>query len=238
MIAWPTVTCGPIARRIVASCPTSETRMASTATMSHGPAGGISPEAVAGMLTLRISPGRTNIASPTATNRRPSWARIALASSQACDSDSFGMNPPLLAVLMRGAPAARNQLAGKAPSRHFAPCDGNPDRHRMARERRAGALCRGAGVHGAARRRDPRGDGEGMHLAPRTPTTLHGGNERGPRRAVQSAGFPGLRSRPRGTLHLSRAGAARRLRDARPRKARKGHPLLRPFARRLDDRFS
>ena len=49
-------------------------------------------------------------------------------------------------------------------------------------------------------------------------------------------GFPVYRSRARRALHLSRPGPARRLPRARPRKARQGHPPLRPCARRLDDR--
>ena len=68
------------------------------------------------------------------------------------------------------------------------------------------------------------------------PPLVHRRHQRRPCRAHQPARFPGVRSRPRRPLHLSRPGPARRLRDARPRKARKGHPLLRPFPRRLDDR--
>ena len=75
-----------------------------------------------------------------------------------------------------------------------------------------------------------------MRLAAGAPAVVHGGNQRRARRAVQSTEFPRLRSRARWPLYLSRSGPARRLRHAGPRKAREGHPLLRPRARGLDDR--
>ena len=50
--------------------------------------------------------------------------------------------------------------------------------------------------------------------------------------------FPVYEAGPRRPLHLSRPRPARRLCHARPRKARQGHPPLRPPARRLDDRHA
>ena len=70
------------------------------------------------------------------------------------------------------------------------------------------------------------------------PPLFTAGTSADPAELFNPSGFPGLRGRPRRPLHLSRSRPARRLCDARPRKARKGHPLLRPCARRLDDRHA
>ena len=73
-------------------------------------------------------------------------------------------------------------------------------------------------------------------LAARASAAIHRRHQRRSGRAVQSDGLPGLRSRPRRALHLSRPRPARRLPGPGPGKARARHPLLRPCARRLDDR--
>src|SRR6478672_1247273 len=119
MIASPTLTCGPIARRITASWPTSDTSSATAAIASHGPTAGISPDTVSGMVTLRIRPGRTNIASATLTNNRPSRARIARVSSQAGESDSLDMNTPSLAPLCGRRSRGAIMLAAAPRSRHL-----------------------------------------------------------------------------------------------------------------------
>ena len=64
------------------------------------------------------------------------------------------------------------------------------------------------------------GDGARTGLAARASALVHRRHQRRPGRTVQPARLPGLRSRARRALHLSRPGPARRLSPARPRKAR------------------
>src|SRR6185437_5889369 len=90
---------------------------AMAATTIHPPAAGISPAFFAsGTTTPRITPGRTNSASATATNSLPSRASTIRVSSHACDRDNLCMGAPdCVGCLMVALPRRRNGACSRPP---------------------------------------------------------------------------------------------------------------------------
>ena len=92
----------------------------------------------------RSPPGSTNSASATAAISRPSRARIALVSSHACEIDKSAHATPSLAFAGAYADAAPRRATAllRACARAPSPArrEAHAGRHRMARQRRAGAL--------------------------------------------------------------------------------------------------
>ena len=178
--------------------------------------------------------GSTSSASATATSSPPSCAKMRCGFLPRLRNRKLAPSCPLpaLARLMRSSAAQAIALRRARRGPPSARGDGADRRHRMARERCARcpieeALAfmeqRAAAIRDGTRAR--------VRLAARASAIVHRRHQRRPRRTVQPAGLSGLRGRARRALHLSRPRPAGRLCHARPRKARKGHPLLRPSPR-------
>ena len=131
--------------------------------------------------------------------------------------------------------AARGHPTGpRGVSNKDRPCK-RPSRRSNGGPARPRALSGRTGGHGTAGQRDPRPRRPGAGLAATASSALHGRHQRRAEELLDAAALPGLRGRPRRPLHLSRAGPAHCLRDARSEAARRGFAALRQAARGTGD---
>ena len=107
-IAPPTVTDGPIASRISASCPASAISEATSATQSIQ--NGVEPARMPlGLISPLMAEGSAISASATVISSCPSWPMMAFASSQAAEIDSLRICPLSLPFAYYAGAAVRTQ---------------------------------------------------------------------------------------------------------------------------------